>query len=73
MSTNIVEGMTINTTQAAVYLGISTQTLRNWTKRGIIKAEVTATGRFLYKAEDLQALKKNYQPSEKPTEEGEDA
>ena len=42
---------------AADFLGVSTNTLRNWQQKGIIKVYLNPKNRYrLYKKEDLEAL-----------------
>jgi predicted site-specific integrase-resolvase len=44
---------------AARILGVSPGTLRNWHRAGRLKAERTATGRYLYDLTDYTASAKN--------------
>jgi len=42
--------------EAAAFLGVSAQTVRNWTRRGQLAHVETPSGRALYREEDLQAV-----------------
>jgi excisionase family DNA binding protein len=41
--------------EAAALLGVTTETVRNWTKRGKLAALQTPTGQFLYRRTDVEA------------------
>lgn len=50
---------TLSCGQAAKFLGVTSQTIRNWIKQGVLLAEQHADGTFRIRREDLQQHQKD--------------
>jgi DNA-binding transcriptional MerR regulator len=56
MSEAATPTIAMNQTKAARAVGVTSQTIRNWEKRGLISGRRAANGVKLYAVEDLQKL-----------------